>query len=537
VKLVIVDNYDSFTFNLVQMLGELAGERPIVVKNDELGPKEIMALQPAGVVLSPGPGHPLEAGRLVEIIRDIDPSMPMFGVCLGHQAIVNAEGGRVGPAGVIMHGKTSDVVHEGGTCFNGITNPFVVMRYHSLAAESATLPATLRVNARTADGTIMAVEHVTRPVFGVQFHPESIATGIGNKILANFIDFCAARAGLAARATVGTSNESFGPILDRLMSRADLSRDTTRALGERLLAGTLTQAQIGALAIGFRSKGEHADEIAGLALALRPQEKVPQPRRRFVEVASTARPAPNAFDIATAASLVIAGAGVGVARTTNALTPALLEGLGVSGSPSPSPERAARAIDEVGVAFLAPALAKFPTIPPAGEIGSRTIFDLVGPLISATGGRCHLIGVLTDESREVIARALKVVGADRALIVHSEDGLDILSTAAPTRAIELRDDGTLVEQLFDPRSLGLTAPKPEDLRGHGAGPDAEVVVAVLQGRQGAHRDIIALNAAAGLVAGGVAPGLDAGLVMAFESIDSGAARAVLEKLRALRTQE
>jgi anthranilate synthase/phosphoribosyltransferase len=535
VRLVIVDNYDSFTFNLVQMFGEIAGERPIVVKNDEVGPREIMALNPSGVALSPGPGHPRDAGRLIEIIRDIDPEMPIFGVCLGHQAIVEAEGGRVVGAGVIMHGKTSDVEHDGGVCFSGVTNPFVAMRYHSLAAERASLPSTLRENARTADGTIMAVEHKTRPVFGVQFHPESLATGIGAKILANFVQFCAERSAVASRRTVGMEEEGIGRSLERLLARSDLSRDLMRSLGERLLAGSLSQAQIGALAMALRAKGEHADELAGLALALRGGRTTVAPTRKFVEFASAARLRSTVFDVASAAALVVAGAGVGAARMMNVATPGLLDALGIP--TGASPELAARLIDELGVAFLPPALSALPNIPTVHEIGERTIFDLVGPLVCPAGGRRHVIGVLADQSREVVVRSLKTVGAERALVVHGEDGLDVLSTVAPTRATELHEDGTLVERLIDARDLGLAAPRREELRAHSAARDAEALLEVLHGQRGPHRDIVALNAAVGLVVSGIVPALEAGLVMAFEAIDSGGARSVLDKLRAFKTEE
>ncbi|MBI3724345.1 aminodeoxychorismate/anthranilate synthase component II, partial [bacterium] len=218
-RLLVVDNYDSFTFNLVQMLGALAGERPIVVKNDELGPKEISSRNPAGVVISPGPGHPREAGRTIEIIRGLDASIPLLGVCLGHQAIVEAEGGRVVGAGEIVHGKTSEVRHDGGPLFEGVPSPFAATRYHSLCADRASFPASLLETARTASGVIMAAEHRSRPVYGVQFHPESIATASGRRILANFVALCAKRAnkplppGAASQPAGG-----FSALLERLLA-------------------------------------------------------------------------------------------------------------------------------------------------------------------------------------------------------------------------------------------------------------------------------------------------------------------------------
>ena len=188
--ILVLDNYDSFTWNLVQYLGELGAE-PVVKRNDELSVEEIEALAPERIVISPGPCTPAEAGVSVEVVRRLGPSTPVLGVCLGHQSIGAAYGGQVVRAERVMHGKTSPVRHSGEGIFRGLPSPLQVARYHSLVIEPSTLPAELEVLATTDEpgheSEIQAVRHREHPVWGVQFHPESIASEHGHELLRNFL--------------------------------------------------------------------------------------------------------------------------------------------------------------------------------------------------------------------------------------------------------------------------------------------------------------------------------------------------------------
>ncbi len=184
---LVIDNYDSFTFNLVQYLGEM-GQELKVYRNDAITVKEIGKLLPGSIVISPGPGRPEDSGIIIEVIREFAGKIPILGVCLGHQAIGAAFGGDVVPAPTIMHGKTSDVFHDGRTIFRGLPNPIRATRYHSLTVAPETLPDCLEVSAKTADGVIMGLRHRELAVEGVQFHPESILTDTGKKLLGNFIN-------------------------------------------------------------------------------------------------------------------------------------------------------------------------------------------------------------------------------------------------------------------------------------------------------------------------------------------------------------
>jgi para-aminobenzoate synthetase component 2 len=196
--LLVLDNYDSFTFNLVQYLGELAADHPItedlrVERNDALTLEEIWALNPDAILISPGPGDPDQSGVCLEVLRELSPTIPTLGVCLGHQSIAQVYGGKVIRAKELMHGKTSPVLHEGAGVFAGLPNPLTATRYHSLIAERESLPDCLEITAWLEDGTIMGLRHREFPhLQGVQFHPESVLTQSGHQLLGNFLAQAAA---------------------------------------------------------------------------------------------------------------------------------------------------------------------------------------------------------------------------------------------------------------------------------------------------------------------------------------------------------
>ena len=190
--ILVIDNYDSFTFNLVQYLGEMGRELK-VFRNDEISVPDIAELAPCSIVVSPGPGRPEDSGIIIDAIKAFAGKIPILGVCLGHQAIGAAFGGRIVSAPTIMHGKTSEVHHDGRTIFRDLPEPFRATRYHSLVVEPKSVPDCLEVSARTEDGIIMGLRHREMIVEGVQFHPESILTDVGKKMLSNFVNLAEAR--------------------------------------------------------------------------------------------------------------------------------------------------------------------------------------------------------------------------------------------------------------------------------------------------------------------------------------------------------
>jgi anthranilate synthase/aminodeoxychorismate synthase-like glutamine amidotransferase len=190
--IVVVDNYDSFTYNLVQYLGEL-GARVRVFRNDAIDPAGIEALEPEGILISPGPGAPDGAGVTLDVIARLGGRVPIFGVCLGHQAIAQSFGGRIVRAERLMHGRTSQIEHDGKSIFAGVASPFEATRYHSLIVERESVPSVFEISAWTAEGEIMGLRHRELPIEGVQFHPESFLTEHGHKLLDNFLATLAAR--------------------------------------------------------------------------------------------------------------------------------------------------------------------------------------------------------------------------------------------------------------------------------------------------------------------------------------------------------
>ena len=191
-RVLVIDSYDSFVYNLVQELGEL-GARPEVFRNDQITVSELAAMNPDAIVISPGPGRPADAGISMQVITDLGERFPIFGVCLGHQAIGEVFGGDVVAAPTLMHGKVSDIHHEDKGVFVGLPTPFPATRYHSLVVDPATVPDVLEVTATTADGIIMGLRHKELLIEGVQFHPESILSPMGPRLLQNFLDLAAAK--------------------------------------------------------------------------------------------------------------------------------------------------------------------------------------------------------------------------------------------------------------------------------------------------------------------------------------------------------
>lgn len=185
--ILVIDNYDSFTYNLVQYLGELGADLR-VCRNDEIALEGIRKLKPSKILISPGPGEPKDAGISEDVIREFGRTVPILGVCLGHQAIGEVFGGKIVRAKSLMHGKTSKIYHDGKCLFNGLPDPFEATRYHSLVVERKSFPKVLQITAKTRDGEIMGLKHRSYPIFGVQFHPESILTVCGKELLKNFLD-------------------------------------------------------------------------------------------------------------------------------------------------------------------------------------------------------------------------------------------------------------------------------------------------------------------------------------------------------------
>ena len=556
--ILVIDNYDSFTYNLVQLLAALGAEVE-VRRNDALTALEALALKPAGIVVSPGPGTPDAAGISRDVIRAAATAgVPVLGVCLGHQCMAEVYGATICRAPRAVHGKTDEISHDGQALFAGVPNPFTATRYHSLCVEAASVPDVLEVQATTPDGVIMALRHRELPIFGVQFHPESVLTPEGTKLLANFLDVTGevplargasgtpaivSAAGGSARASAGAAGvvDTTGAI-GRVATGASLTEDEAYTVMDQIMDGAATPSQISALITGMRMKGETVDEIVGFARAMREHATPVRPTvAGFIDTCGTGGDGLHTFNISTTTAFVVAGAGVPVANHGNrAVSSAagsadVLEALGVDITLSPAD--VARCVDEAGVGFLF-AQALHSSMRHAGptrrEIGIRTVFNILGPLTNPAGARRQLLGVYDARLAPVMAEVAGRLGAERVLVVNGHPGMDEVSGSGPTTVAEFdAETGTVSTYTITPESVGVARGTLADIAGGNAVENAAIVRAVLDGEPGPRRDVVLLNAAAALMAAGKAADLAEGVALARGAIDTGRALAALDELGAV----
>ncbi len=523
---LVIDNYDSFTYNIVQYIMQL-GKEVQVVRNDVMTLEEIAELDFSQIVISPGPGTPDDAGISKSMILEYAGKKPILGVCLGLQCISAAYGGKIVHAKRVMHGKNDLAEHDGRTVFRGLPNPLRVMRYHSLVAEEASLPGDFEVSARSNDGDIMAIRHRKLRIEGVQFHPESVGAEEGMKLLSNFFE---------------SAEEVYSvkPLLKKAATGQDMTRGEAEFIMEAMSSGAMTGAQTGALLATMALKGETADEIAGFASVLRDKAVHVPAGREFdgVDTCGTGGDSAGTINISTAASFVAAGAGVKVAKhgnrsiTSKSGSADVLEELGIR--IDLLPDDSARCLEECGMTFMF-AQKYHPAFKYIGEarreLGFRTVFNMLGPLLNPAGAKRQVMGVFDGSLTEKIAGVLRMLGSKRALIVHGMDGLDEISLTDRTRITELRD-GWIRTYTFDPRQYGFEFCTMSDLKGGSPADNAAVLINILRGEKGPKRDVVILNAAAAIIASGMKDTFEDALVLAEKSLDSGSALEVYEKLKA-----
>ncbi len=530
--LALIDNYDSFTYNLVQYLGELGADIR-VFRNDQISLNELIALKPDHLVISPGPGEPIKDGGVSpEAIKHFTGKIPVLGVCLGHQCLGAVYGCKVDRAPRLMHGKTSPVNHNGQGIFKDIPSPFEGMRYHSLVVYEP-IPAELEIVAQTSEGEIMALKHRQHPTYGVQFHPESILTEHGKQLLKNFLDIK-----IALPAGASAEPSMLKPFIAKTINKTDLTADEAQEAMNIIMTGQATPAQIGAYLVSLRMKGETIPEITGSVRAMRANAvkvKLANPNERIYDIVGTGGDGAHTFNISTAAAFVLAGTGRKVAKHGNRAASShcgsadVLSALGIS--LELTPEQIAHAIDTIGIGFMF--AAKFHpamkhAIGPRKEIGQRTIFNVLGPLTNPAGANIQLTGVYAAALTEPLANVLKELGSRAAMIIYGAGGTDELNTCGVNRISHLKDGAAKTYDL-DPTELGFSLATMEDLRGGTPDESAVMMRDLLCGKlNGARRDSVLLNAAGALAA--ETGDFKSALEEAAASLDSGKA---LEKLNTL----
>ena len=475
---VIIDNYDSFTYNLFQYVSALTDEEVRVFRNDRVTVAELEALAPRGIIISPGPGRPEDAGVSVETVRHFAGSTPLLGVCLGHQAIGQAFGGTIAGARNIVHGKTDTISLDGRGLFRGVPSPSVFTRYHSLVVQRDTLPEGFEVTATSPDGEVMGIRHREWVVEGVQFHPESIASDMGMRVLANFLDY-------------RREPFVFRPLLERVMAGAPLAMEQAAELMDEITEGRLPASQLAAILVALGVKGYTAEEIAGFAAVLaRKKQPLQRPAgaATVVDTCGTGGDGLATFNISSLAALVVAGCGVAVAKHGNrgVSSPTgsadLFAALGVDTGLSPA--QAAAVLQRTGFAFLFAPTYHGAMRHAAGvraELGIKTVLNLLGPLVNPAAAEFQLIGVYDRALCEPMARAARLLGVRRVLVVHGADGLDEVSVTGPTRMVEIGADDECRVSEFDPASCGIAPASLDELKGGDAAHNAALARELLAG--------------------------------------------------------
>ena len=452
--IVLLDNYDSFTYNLYQYIGELYPDIQ-VIRNDVITVEGLEQLKPEALIVSPGPGYPKDAGISLEAIRHFSGKIPILGVCLGQQSIAEAFGGKIVKASVLMHGKASKIrFQKDATLFRHLPEEVPCGRYHSLIVEDASVPECLWVTARDTDGQIMGLEHKELPIYGVQFHPESILTQAGKQILINFLNTIPGVSIPDVMQEPPAPKKALCPYSNRLIEFQNLTQQEAAEAMDIIMSGQATEAQIAEFLTALRMKGETIDEISGLALGMRAKANLVPDSKDAIDIVGTGGDLASSFNISTTASFVIAAAGVKVAKHGNRSVSSksgaadVLECLGVK--IQSTPEQAKACLDTVGVSFLfAQSYHKSMRFvaPVRGQMGVRTVFNVLGPLTNPAQTDYIVLGVYEKKLLSVMAHVLIQIGIQRAMVVYGNDRLDEVSISDSTSVAEVRDGQVLEYEL------------------------------------------------------------------------------------------
>ena len=536
--ILMIDNYDSFTYNLYQYIGELYPEIQ-VVRNDEITVEEIAEMKPQALILSPGPGYPKDAGVTIEAIRAFSGTLPILGICLGHQSICEAFGGTIVRANVLMHGKSSQI-HLDLTCplFEALPQSISCGRYHSLITRESDFPSCLKVTARDNDGQIMALAHREHPTYGLQFHPESLLTADGKRMLANFLNLIPGVSVPLPAVAEPPMKTALCRYANQVVEGKDLTEQEAMEAMDIIMSGGATNAQIAALLTALRMKGETIAEITGFAKGMRAKANHVTGCEESVDIVGTGGDLASSFNISTTSSFVIAAAGMPVAKHGNRSVSSksgaadVLERLGVK--IQTTPEQAANCIHEIGISFLFAqsyhGSMKY-VAKARKEMGTRTVFNILGPLANPAETDYILLGVYSDDLIPVMAKVLCGLGIRHAMVVHGEDGFDEISISAPTKVAEIKDGG-IFEYTITPEQFGLPMAEKKEVIGGSPEENALITQGILAGTiRDAKRNIVLLNAGCALYVVGQAGSIGDGVALAAEMIDSGAALAKLEELK------
>ena len=524
--ILVIDNYDSFTFNVVQSLQMYTKQEIRVVRNDEYSVLQLAQMKPDFLVVSPGPGNPSQAGVSVEAIRFFAGKVPILGICLGHQAIGEAFGAKIVHAKNVCHGIIQDIELDGKGLFRTIGKSCKFTRYHSLVIDEKSLSSDFEVTARAKDGDIMGIRHKTLPIEGVQFHPESIASEHCKDIFLNFINY-------------RRENLPVADYLNQLLEKKDLTEEQASFFMENVADGTMDERVMAAILVAIQAKGVSVSEMTGCARALL---KIKTPfvceKKGLAEIVGTGGDCKGSFNISSLSAIVVASCGQPVAKHGNRAVSSksgaadFFENLGIN--IMAEPEKTAALVEKTDFGFLmAPvyhAAMRF-AAPVRKVLGVKTIMNILGPLLNPAGAEYEVLGVYSKSLLKDYAKAAKSLGAKRVLVVASDDGYDEISPCAKTSAYLIDEKGHETAFVIDPAKFGITDALEDELVGGSGKENAALGMEILNGKgRKTIRYAVGMNAGAVLYLSGKAKNLKEGYDMALESIDTGKALAKLNEI-------
>ena len=533
--ILMIDNYDSFVFNVEQYLKEMTDDEVITVRNDAITVDDIKKMNPDKIIFSPGPKHPKDSGICLEILNNIDElgNIPILGICLGHQAIGMNFGGEIKRLENPLHGKTSEitVLSENSVLFKNLPKKFKVMRYHSLYVDN--IPEELEVTARSEDGVAMAVEHKSKNIFGIQFHPESFFTEYGKNMIRNFLNIEVSE-NLQNNKNFENSKkkgnfENMDKYLKKLQENIALTDTDFREICKIIDDKNYDIVQLGALLVLISEKSLYPESLTAFVNNILEYSTTFEDETPMIDVCGTGGDGFKTINISTAVAFILGAMGVTVAKHGNRAISSksgssdVLDKLGV-----PLEKSLATQIEKLhkkNLAFFhAPFFHKL-----VGEVrevrsrlGIRTVFNILGPLLHPnTKLKYQLVGLYHEPVHRLYAETLQLLGREHALVVRGNDGLDEITICDDTKIIEVKGE-QILEYTVSPESFGFKRAFHSEIEGGTPEENAEILVTILKGEEkSAKFDIVVLNAMFALYTADVVDHPAKAKDMVLEAIESG----------------
>ncbi|WP_374140794.1 anthranilate phosphoribosyltransferase [Leptotrichia hongkongensis] len=533
--ILMIDNYDSFVFNVEQYLKEMTDDEVITVRNDAITIDDIKKMNPSKIIFSPGPKHPKDSGICLEILNNTDElgNIPILGICLGHQAIGMNFGGEIKRLENPLHGKTSEitVLSENSVLFKNLPKKFKVMRYHSLYVDD--IPENLEVTAKSEDGVAMAVEHKSKNIFGIQFHPESIFTEYGKNMIRNFLNIEVSKT-LQNNENSKNTNEKgnfidMNKYLKKLQENIALTDTDFREICKIIDNKNYDIVQLGALLVLISEKSLYPESLTAFVKNILEYSTTFEDDSDMIDVCGTGGDGFKTINISTAVAFILGAMGVNVAKHGNRAISSksgssdVLDKLGV-----PLENSLANQIEklhEKNLAFFhAPFFHKL-----VGEVrevrsrlGIRTVFNILGPLLHPnTKLKYQLVGLYHEPVHRLYAETLQLLGRKHALAVRGNDGLDEITICDDTKIIEVKGE-QILEYTVSPESFGFKRAFHSEIEGGTPEENAEILVKILKGEEkSAKFDIVVLNAMFALYTADVVDHPAKAKDMVLEAIESG----------------